>query len=515
MARALHVGVCLLVIALLPGWAAAQVGVAAIGDTAAPQQRFHFKIDPQTPLKELLPTTPDTTVPLLPWQVHELAQVPEVLFQKPAPAIKLAPRLSANATQSEKDQAQKREAEIRQKGMKEIAHLIARINHLNETGTDHFVKMLRQERPDLAGLPFVMGDACRQSKGMRQAFATEVAQVHASRSDVDVLGTDLIEALPKEAAAQTQPPEGNQFWTRYGAGGRLTKAPGSEVGSVGQTSMRIAALTQILGPEERAIQQGLVVYLAGTKHADATRALARLAVYSPDAVIREPALRELKRRDKAVYADVLLAGLRYPWPAVAKNAAAAIARLECKDLVPKLVAHLDEPDPRAPVKTVEAGKTVRTVREVVRVNHLRSCLLCHPPGNTSDLVNNQGFVNTDLVTGPVPTPNVDVPPPSRGYGSHESPDILVRADATYLRQDFSMMLPVKEAAPWPQEQRFDYLVRTRTVTDEDAAAYRVWLDQQGAGYRPPHQQALLAALRSLTGRDAEPTAKAWRAVLAN
>jgi hypothetical protein len=52
------------------------------------------------------------------------------------------------------------------------------------------------------------------------------------------------------------------------------------------------------------------------------------------------------------------------------------------------------------------------------------------------------------------------------------------------------------------------------VTSEDTAAYLQWVQQRGPGYLAPHRQAVLAALRSLTGRDAEPTAKAWQAVLA-
>jgi hypothetical protein len=85
---------------------------------------------------------------------------------------------------------------------------------------------------------------------------------------------------------------------------------------------------------------------------------------------------------------------------------------------------------------------------------------------------------------------------------------------TYLRQDFSLLQPVKDAAPWPEMQRFDFLVRTRAVSAEEAAGYPKWVQQQGPGYLAPHHQAAIAALRVLTGRDApEPTAKAWRAVL--
>src|SRR5262249_9361104 len=97
------------------------------------------------------------------------------------------------------------------------------------------------------------------------------------------------------------------------------------------------------------------------------------------------------------------------------------------------------------------------------------------------------------------------------YGG--SPDIFVRADVTYLRQDFSEMQPVANAAPWPAMQRFDFLVRTRTLTEKDAAAYRAAIAQRGADYVSPYQRALAAALRELTGRDAEPNAAAWRRAL--
>ena len=46
-------------------------------------KRFTFKIDPQTPVKDLLPVAPDAIVPLSPWLIQDLTQVPLVLFQKP------------------------------------------------------------------------------------------------------------------------------------------------------------------------------------------------------------------------------------------------------------------------------------------------------------------------------------------------------------------------------------------------------------------------------------------------
>src|SRR4051812_16117578 len=47
-----------------------------------PPRRFLFKIDPKTPLAELLPPPPEPVKALLPWQVQELSEVPEIQFQK-------------------------------------------------------------------------------------------------------------------------------------------------------------------------------------------------------------------------------------------------------------------------------------------------------------------------------------------------------------------------------------------------------------------------------------------------
>src|SRR5262249_11736875 len=110
-------------------------------------------------------------------------------------------------------------------------------------------------------------------------------------------------------------------------------------------------------------------------------------------------------------------------------------------------------------------------------------------------------------------PNQPLQPPSGGYGIATSPDVLVRIDVTYLRQDFSVMQPVADAAPWPEMQRFDFLVRSRVVTEEEAEAYRDKLDRREPGRLPPYQRAAVTALRELTGRDAAPTAEAWRQLL--
>jgi len=62
-------------------------------------------------------------------------------------------------------------------------------------------------------------------------------------------------------------------------------------------------------------------------------------------------------------------------------------------------------------------------------------------------------------------------------------------------------------------QRYDFLVRTREVTDQEALAYQKLLEPSRPGVVSPYRRAALSALRELTGQDAEPTATAWRKLI--
>jgi hypothetical protein len=90
---------------------------------------------------------------------------------------------------------------------------------------------------------------------------------------------------------------------------------------------------------------------------------------------------------------------------------------------------------------------------------------------------------------------------------------MIRLDITYLRPDFSAELPVRDAHPWPERQRFDFFVRERILTDEEATSYRDQLTPKEAGVLSPYRKAAVTALRELTGKDAAPTADAWRKLL--
>jgi hypothetical protein len=274
---------------------------------------------------------------------------------------------------------------------------------------------------------------------------------------------------------------------------------------------------QVLSPEPAAMQLGLVKYLAATSHVEATRALVRLALFSEEADARSAAIEALKTRRERDYTDLLLDGLKYPWPAVARRSGEAIVKLERTDLIPKLLDVLDRPDPRMPEAQQRAGKKVTVMRELVRVNHHRNCLLCHPPIDDSiDNVAMEKGDTLDMLLAPVPLADQELPRLTPASGNYDEADvnIAVRIDATYLRQDFSVKLPVADAQPWPEMQRYDFLVRTRELSDEEAKAWQELQQPSRPGAISPYHSAALFALRELTGPDAEPTAQAWRKLLA-
>jgi hypothetical protein len=457
----------------------------------ASQPSRQFTINPKTPVENLLPTPPrfrQPTVLILGLFKDELARVPEVSFQEP-----ISRGVSVD------------------KAREQTAQMLAKINFVNQKERDGFLKTLVSKRADLNGLPFAMGEACRQTQERGKQFA-------------QALGT-LRQALQAVAGNNNPTETADNFWQQYQTSCLQEDKANAHCDAAHREHValaRISALMQVLAPETVAMRTGLARYLATLSHTEATRALAKLAIFAPESDVRQAALDGLKVRRDADYTEVLLQGLRYPLPSVAQHAAGDIVTLNRKDLVPRLVDFLAEPDPRLPVaidKTASVSSTSSPagkktiVREVVRINHHRNCLMCHTPG--SDVASaplSTPAASAPVVTAAVPIPGEPLPTFGTGYQS-STPDIVVRVDVTYLRQDFSVMQRVAEAHPWPEMQRFDFLVRTRDVTEEEALAVRDRLGQKEAGVLSPYHRAVVTALRELTGRDTEPTAEAWRRLL--
>jgi hypothetical protein len=260
--------------------------------------------------------------------------------------------------------------------------------------------------------------------------------------------------------------------------------------------MTIPALQQLLLGEHAQMRLSLVEWLCDRQEKEATVVLAQRVVFDLDVSVRNAAVAALKDRPQEDFAPVLYAALRYPWAPVVERAAQGLVALNVKGAADQLTRLLHEPDPRAPFHLEKDGACVPVVRELVRVNHLRNCLLCHAPSaNRSDLV--RGFV---------PVPGEPLPPSLLAYYSGRgAPAAVVRADVTYLRQDFSVMQPVTDHGKWPARQRYDYLVRTRALTGAEVAAWEKQRDQAAAWARSEYRDILVAALHALSGESPEGT----------
>jgi hypothetical protein len=256
----------------------------------------------------------------------------------------------------------------------------------------------------------------------------------------------------------------------------------------------VPTLTQMLQGESTAVRVLLVEMLAKIEGKEASIALAKRAIFDLAPEVRARAVRALATRPAAEYTLTLFEGFRYPWPIAADHAAEAIAELKRAEMVPELVKLLKEPSPTLPVK-VEGGYTVQ---EVVRINHLCNCMLCHAPSLEKD----------DLVRRSVPIPGERI-----AVYYDRSGSLFVRADLTYLRQDFSVMQPVARPDKWPGEQRYDYLVRTRPLSKAEQAAFEKLEKENKVPKSYPQQTAVVYALQELTGRDHGTTFESWSAGL--
>jgi hypothetical protein len=331
--------------------------------------------------------------------------------------------------------------------------------------------------PQFAGLPVRMGLDCHLGKE-----ASENLQVLSRKLRVYVS-----ESVPKEGFDTR--PDAVVLRTKLLSGADGARADWKQVDA-------IPTLVQILQAEDKPIRLLLVDLLSGLKGRTASAAIAQRALFDLSDEVREAAVRALNDRPREEYRDVLLKGLRYPWAPVADHAAEALVALKDGDSLDRLVDLLDRPDPEAAyVRGTKARQTV--VREMVRVNHLKNCVLCHAPS-----VNEK-----EMVRGLVPNPKKPVPPTFTPEYYAAKDGLFVRADITYLQQDFAVPQPVVKSGVWPANQRYDYLVRTRPATPQEIKAAK-----SSGSY--PQRESVLFALRELTGKDAGTTAAEWRTVVA-
>jgi hypothetical protein len=358
-------------------------------------------------------------------------------------------------------------------------------------------ELMAHEIPDLKGLPMRMGLDCQLSAkesqalqslslNLRRLFAGSMRKNGDNRLDPDALRQALKSDRRSWAVPEAVPT-------------LMQMLMGQE------TSVRLV-LIEMLGMIENEIKHDPRVEKVrndlpwiATDSTSSTQALASRAMFDLDEKVREAAIDQLKNRKLEDFRDMLLGGLRHPLGFVADHAAEALVALGDVKVASKLVDLLDAPDPLAPMAVRPDGTA--TIREVVRINHLSNCQLCHATATAT----------TDPVRGRVPDPSQPLPPETTQQYYQDNRGIFVRADVTYLKQDFSVVLPVPQSKEWPAHQRYDFVVRTRPMSLEEVAR----LKNEPKDVAPknyPQRESVLFALRELTGVDKGDQSRNWRFV---
>jgi HEAT repeat protein len=337
-------------------------------------------------------------------------------------------------------------------------------------------------RPDLARLPVRSGSACQITPQAAKTLTVLSRKLrgHAER------------AVPKDDPDGRPDPVLLHQILREERRGRRPEWLRAEA---------IPVLLQLLMHQEQPLRLMLVELLAEIEGKQANVALARRAVFDLSSEVREAALAALGERPREDGREVLLQGLRYPWAPAADHAAEALVALEDRAAVPRLVKLLQAPDPGMPRLV---GKDQYLVREVVGINHQTNCLMCHAPAVRGN----------DPVPGWVPGV-VFIGTTQQGYGPPrpKAPaPFRVRADVAFFRQDFSVQQPQPNPVSplLTTNVRFDYLLRTRKVSAKEIQKLTPPLERRPFSAQ---RQALLFALRQLTGEDLGPTYRDWLAVL--
>lgn len=322
--------------------------------------------------------------------------------------------------------------------------------------TLHLAPKLMQQWPDLSGMPYRMGADCQLGKEHAenmQAMSRKLRSI-------------MAESMNK-----------NGRDGRIDADFMKSKMEPSEF----QKTAAVACMMQMLSPENTDVRKLMVNQLKSIPHRTASEALAKVAMFDLADEVRDEALNALNERPRGEYRQVLLNGLRHVFPAGADHAAEALVSLQDRGAIPALRGMAHEPDPASPYYDNSTKSWVAP--ELARVNHLSNCLMCHAPSrNTSD-----------MVRGRMPVSGQPLPPLSQYY--EDNTGIFVRADVTYLKQDFSVYQPVDNQGKWPLMQRYDYVVRNRKIETQADLATRMKAAESNSF---PQRQSVMFALGELS-----------------
>ena len=247
------------------------------------------------------------------------------------------------------------------------------------------------------------------------------------------------------------------------------------------SAQKMKTVDQILQIDHPRLRMDFIDALRESDSKTATKLIVNKAKFDLVPQVRIAATDALADIDSGEYREDFLEGFKYPWHVVAEHSAEALVRLNDQGSIPKLIEMLDLPHPHLPIQ--HNGELVQ--RELVGINHMRNCLLCHAPS----------VCDHDSTRGLIPHSSRPLPPEYYGTRGGEPAAYAVRADVTYLEQDFSVVQPVRNPGPWPGEQRFDYVVRKKKMTPAEATNAARQISLAPNRYR----NAIIYALRELTG----------------
>ena len=333
------------------------------------------------------------------------------------------------------------------------------------------------KRTDLHGLPLTMGKECysdtNEISDLGQVsflLGRMIGQFNGSPGSRNVAQNDAFRNLSiKQAIAF------------------FTKNPSSQ---------KLRTIDQIIQIDHPRLRLEFIDKLQKSGSDAAIELIANKAKFDLEPEVRSAATDALSDIAPEKYRAHLFEGLKYPWHVVAEHSAEAFVRLNDQDSIPKLIEMLDLPHPQFPTKiNGQFGQ-----RELVSINHMRNCLMCHAP-SMSSMDSTRGLI-----------PHTSRPLPQHYYDVTAGADPIpfsVRADITYLEQDFSVMQRVEDSGPWPRTQRFDYVVQNRKLTDAEATkeAERIWQMPNR------NRNAIIYALRELTGEAPEDnSSQNWRSI---
>jgi hypothetical protein len=286
---------------------------------------------------------------------------------------------------------------------------------------------LGMTRPELAGLPYCIG--------------SDVTLPREKAETMDALAIRLRETIQKSRPKE-QPPDTGALFASLNAVSEKTPA--------WSTAKAVPCIRQMLQVENRETRRMSCELLRNIDGPEATAVLVQWAVFDTEAANRAAAVHVLLGRAEPDVLNQFVKYLRYPWAPAVEHACEALVALDGRSAIPALLDAKRQPDPDAPFEVVLPHGTGGTFRQdLVRVNHLKNCVLCHAPSQDSK----------EPLQAEIPDPSRSLSSPSQVY--RRSGGELIAASTTYLRQDFSVLQPVDSPGQWPKWQRFDYFVTIR------------------------------------------------------